>query len=366
MSEEMNSMEAWLAAEDSMKEIHELDLVKATVVAVNDNEAIVNIQGNKNDVPISKFELAEPAPESAKDIVKVDDVIEVLVVAKGGENGLTVSKVKADRLASWKELDGIVEKAEPIEAEITQVVKGGLVARALGVRAFIPASQIELNFVKDLSKYVGQTVKVLPIELDPSKQRLVLSRRQLLETELKSWLDNVKEGDIVKGTVKRLVSYGAFIDIGGIDGLVHISDFSWNRVKDPTDVLQEGQEVDVKIKSIAKSEDGKLRISLSVKDTMPDPWVQKAEKYSAGEVISGEIVGLKAFGAFMRIEQGLDGLIPMGELAERRIKSADEVVAIGDKVTVKILNIDIERKRISLSMKQLNESNDGGEAEEAV
>ena len=209
-----------------------------------------------------------------------------------------------------------------------------------------------------MSKYVGQTVKVIPIDLDPSKQRLVLSRRQLLETELESWLENVKEGDVVKGTVKRLVNYGAFIDIGGIDGLVHISDISWNRVKDPADVLEEGQELDVKIKSIAKTEDGKVRISLSVKDTMPDPWVVKAEKYKAGDVISGEIVGLKAFGAFMRIEQGLDGLIPMGELADRRIKSADEVVAIGDQVTVKILNIDVERKRISLSIKQAGESNE--------
>jgi small subunit ribosomal protein S1/4-hydroxy-3-methylbut-2-enyl diphosphate reductase len=171
-------------------------------------------------------------------------------------------------------------------------------------------------------------------------------------------LENVKEGDVVKGTVKRLVNYGAFIDIGGIDGLVHISDLSWNRVKDPADVLEEGQELDVKIKSIAETEDGKVRISLSVKDTMPDPWVVKAEKYNAGDIISGEIVGLKAFGAFMRIEQGLDGLIPMGELADRRIKSADEVVAIGDKVTVKILNIDVDRKRISLSIKQAGESNE--------
>ena len=150
MSEEMN-MEALLAAEEeSIKEINEHDLVEALVVAVNDNEAIVNIKGNKNDVPIAKYELAEPAPESAKDIVKVDDVIEVLVVSKGGENGLVVSKVKADRLASWKELDGIVEKAEPVDAEITQVVKGGLVARVMGVRAFIPASQVDLHYVKEL------------------------------------------------------------------------------------------------------------------------------------------------------------------------------------------------------------------------
>lgn len=349
MSEEMN-MEELLA--ESMKEINERDLVEAEVVSVNDNEAIVTIIGNKNDVPIAKHELADPTPESAKDVVKVGDKIEVLVVAKGGENGLTVSKVRADRLAAWKELGDIVDKAEPIDAEIKQVVKGGLVASALGVRAFIPASQVELTFVKDLTKYVGQTVKVVPIDFDASKQRLVLSRRQLLEADLKNMLESIEEGQVVKGTVKRLVAYGAFIDIGGIDGLAHISDLSWNRVKDPAEVLEEGQELDVKIKSITDTEDGKVRISLSVKDTLPDPWVVKAEKYSADDVISGEIVGLKAFGAFMRIEQGLDGLIPMGELADRRIKSADEVVKVGDQVTVKILNIDIERKRISLSMKQ--------------
>ncbi|MBQ5650236.1 MAG: S1 RNA-binding domain-containing protein, partial [Selenomonadaceae bacterium] len=233
-------MEALLAAEEeSIKEINEHDLVEALVVAVNDNEAIVNIKGNKNDVPIAKYELAEPAPESAKDIVKVDDVIEVLVVSKGGENGLVVSKVKADRLASWKELDGIVEKAEPVDAEITQVVKGGLVARVMGVRAFIPASQVDLHYVKELDGYVGQTVKALPLELDIRKQRLVLSRRQVLEAEREAnrakVFENIHEGDVVEGTVKRLVDYGAFIDIGGVDGLAHISDLSWSRVKKPAD-----------------------------------------------------------------------------------------------------------------------------------
>ena len=355
MSEEMN-MEALLAAEEeSIKEINEHDLVEALVVAVNDNEAIVNIKGNKNDVPIAKYELAEPAPESAKDIVKVDDVIEVLVVSKGGENGLVVSKVKADRLASWKELDGIVEKAEPVDAEITQVVKGGLVARVMGVRAFIPASQVDLHYVKELDGYVGQTVKALPLELDIRKQRLVLSRRQVLEAEREAnrakVFENIHEGDVVEGTVKRLVDYGAFIDIGGVDGLAHISDLSWSRVKKPADVLQEGQVLQVKVKNI-DPEAG--RISLSVKETMPDPWLEKAEKYTEGSIISGTIIKLTDFGAFMEIEPGGEGLIPMGELATKRISRADEAVELNQQVNVKILHIDMKRKRISLSITKAN------------
>ena len=361
MSEEMN-MEALLAAEEeSIKEINEHDLVDALVVAVNDNEAIVNIKGNKNDVPIAKHELADPAPESAKDVVKVDDVIEVLVVSKGGENGLVVSKVKADRLACWKELDGIVEKAEPVDAEITQVVKGGLVARVMGVRAFIPASQVDLHYVKDLESYVGQTVKALPLELDIRKQRLVLSRRQVLEAEREAnrakVFENIHEGDVVEGTVKRLVDYGAFIDIGGVDGLAHISDLSWSRVKKPSDVLQEGQVLQVKVKNI-DPEAG--RISLSVKETMPDPWLEKAEKYTEGSIISGTIIKLTDFGAFMEIEPGFDGLIPMGELATKRINRADEAVELNQKVNVKILHIDMKRKRISLSITKAN----NGEAAE--
>lgn len=351
MSEEMN-MEALLAAEEeSIKEINEHDLVEALVVAVNDNEAIVNIKGNKNDVPIAKYELAEPAPESAKDIVKVDDVIEVLVVSKGGENGLVVSKVKADRLASWKELDGIVEKAEPVDAEITQVVKGGLVARVMGVRAFIPASQVDLHYVKELDGYVGQTVKALPLELDIRKQRLVLSRRQVLEAEREAnrakVFENIHEGDVVEGTVKRLVDYGAFIDIGGVDGLAHISDLAWHRVKHPSDVLEVGQELDVYVKSVDPES---KRISLSVKDTMRDPWYDSAEKYSEGQIIEGKVIKLTDFGAFMEIEPGFDGLIPMGELADKRIERADEAVHVGDIVRVKILRIDTKRKRISLSI----------------
>ena len=337
------------AEEESMQEVREHDVVKATVVAVDDGQAYVNIAGLKADIPISKRELASPEPDSAKDVVKVDDEIEVFVVSLGGENGATVSKVRADRMVAWKEIEALKEDGQTVQAQITQVVKGGLVASVSGLRGFIPASQMELHFVKDLSIYVGQTVEALPIEIDIRKQRLVLSRRSLLEEEREKKQEEVfsklEVGQIIRGTVKRLVEYGAFIDIGGVDGLAHISDLAWHRVKQPSDVLSVGDEVDVYVKNFDPET---KRISLSVKDTMRDPWLDKAERYAEGTHIKGKIIKLTDFGAFMEIEPGFDGLIPMGELADRRIARADEAVQLGDIVKVKILHIDMKRKRISL------------------
>ncbi len=349
MSEDMKSLLE--AEEEAIQEIKEHDVVKATVVAVEDGQAYVNIAGLKSDIPITKRELATPEPESAKDVVKVNDEIEVFVVALGGENGATVSKVRADRMVAWKDIEAIKESGATVQAQVTQVVKGGLVAVVNGLRGFIPASQMELHFVKDLSVYVGQTVEALPIELDVRKQRLVLSRRTLLETEREKKqaevFETLEAGQTLRGTVKRLVEYGAFIDIGGVDGLAHISDLSWERVKQPSDVLSVGQEVDVFVKNFDPET---KRISLSIKDTMRDPWLDKAEKYQEGSHIKGKIIKLTDFGAFMEIEPGFDGLIPMGELAEKRIAKAEEAVQVGDIVTVKILHIDMKRKRISLSI----------------
>ena len=339
------------AEEEAFQEIKEHDVVKATVVAVENGQAYVNIAGLKSDIPITKRELATPEPESAKDVVNVNDEIEVFVVALGGENGATVSKVRADRMVAWKDIEAIKESGATVQAQVMQVVKGGLVAAVNGLRGFIPASQMELHFVKDLSVYVGQTVEVLPIELDVRKQRLVLSRRTLLEADREKKQAEVfatlEAGQTIRGTVKRLVEYGAFIDIGGVDGLAHISDLSWERVKQPSDVLSVGQEVDVFVKSFDPET---KRISLSIKDTMRDPWLDKAEKYQEGSHIQGKIIKLTDFGAFMEIEPGFDGLIPMGELAEKRIAKAEEAVQVGDIVTVKILHIDMKRKRISLSI----------------
>ena len=345
--EDMGSL---LEEAGDMENIREHEIVEGTVVQVNHNEAFVDI-GYKQEIPVPKRELAFPEPESAEEVVKVGDKIEVYIQSLGGENGGALSKVKADRMVAWKEIEKIKENGESVDARITSLVKGGLVANVNGLRGFIPASQMEIHFVKDLNVYVGQTVKAIPLDIDVRKQRLVLSRRQLLESERVKKQDEVfstiEAGQTVKGTVKRLVDYGAFIDIGGVDGLAHISDLSWERVKTPSDVLKVGDEIDVYVKNVDPES---KRISLSIKETLPDPWLEKAEKYHEGEHIEGKIIKLTDFGAFMEIESGFDGLIPMGELSDHRIEKADEAVQNGELVVVKIMKIDTKRKRISLSI----------------
>ena len=360
MSEDLKNEEMgnWFDESESFKEIREHEVVEGTVIQVNRDEAYVDI-GYKQEIAIPKKELAVPEPESAEDVVKKGDVIKVYVQSLGGENGGVLSKVKADAEVVWDELRAIkahnedpeVTELQTVDAHINAVVKGGLTATVNGLRGFIPASQMELHFVKDLSGYVGQTVKALPIEIESYKRRLVLSRRQLLEREreLKQQevFSTLHEGDVVKGTVKRLVDYGAFIDVGGVDGLAHISDLSWERVNHPSDVLKVGDELDVYVKNVDSEAH---RISLSVKQTQRDPWLDRAENYHEGDIIEGKIVKLAKFGAFMEIEPGFDGLIPMGELSDRRIENAEEAVAVDEVVKVKIMRIDLKRKRISLSI----------------
>ena len=360
MSEDLKNEEMgnWLEESESFKNIHEHEVVEGTVIQVNRDEAFVDI-GYKQELPLPKKELAIPEPDSAEDVVKQGDKIRVYILSLGGENGGLLSKIKADAEVVWDELRAIKEhnddpevtELQTVDAHINNVVKGGLTATVNGLRGFIPASQMELHFVKDLSTYVGQTVKALPIEIESYKRRLVLSRRQLLEREreikLQEVFNTLHEGDVIKGTVKRLVDYGAFIDVGGVDGLAHISDLSWERVSHPSAVLKVGDEVDVYVKNVDRETH---RISLSVKQTLRDPWLDKAEAYHEGDFIEGKIVKLATFGAFMEIEPGFDGLIPMGELSDRRIDNADEAVAVGDIVKVKVLRIDLKRKRISLSI----------------
>ncbi len=361
MSDDIKNVEdmgSLLEAAGDMNNLKEHEIVEGLVVQVNRNEVLVDI-GYKQELPIPLKELAYPEPESAEDVVKVGDKIDVFIVSLGGENGGSLSKIKADRMSVWRDMEAIKERGETIEAKITQVVKGGLVASVKGLRGFIPASQMELHYVKDLSVYVDQTVEVLPIEINRNTQRLVLSRRQVLEKERESKqrevFDTIEAGQILKGTVKRLVDYGAFIDIGGVDGLAHISDLSWERVSQPSDVLKVGDVIDVYVKNVDPEAH---RISLSVKNTQRDPWLDKAEKYVEGDYIEGKIVKLAKFGAFMEIEPGFDGLIPMGELSDRRIESADEAVQEGDVVRVKIMRVDQKRKRISLSINRAKRDSD--------
>ena len=346
---------ASLLAEESMKEFNPHEVIEGTVVLVNRDEAYVDI-GYKTEIPIAKKELAYPEPEAATDVVKVSDKINVYVVALGGENGLILSKTRADRLVAWEKVEKVKEEKQIIEVEILQVVKGGLLTTAFGLRGFIPASQIALHFVKDLNQLVGQKVEVEIMEADPKKQRLVLSRRSVLEAQREQKreeaLASIVEGEKRTGVVKRLVDYGAFIDIGGVDGLAHISDLSWDHIKNPADVLSVGQEVEVLVKAFDPET---KRISLSIKDTVRDPWFDKAEKYPVGSYVKGKIVKLTDFGAFMEIEPGFDGLIRMRELSPKHITKASEAVSVGDEVTVKVIHVDMDNKKVALSITKVQQ-----------
>lgn len=346
---------ASLLAEESMKEFNPHEVIEGTVVLVNRDEAYVDI-GYKTEIPIAKKELAYPEPEAATDVVKVGDKINVYVVALGGENGLILSKTRADRLVAWEKVEKVKEEKQIIEVEILQVVKGGLLTTAFGLRGFIPASQIALHFVKDLNEFVGQKVEVEIMEADPKKQRLVFSRRSVLEAQREQKreeaLASIVEGEKRTGVVKRLVDYGAFIDIGGVDGLAHISDLSWDHIKNPADVLSVGQEVEVLVKAFDPET---KRISLSIKDTVRDPWFDKAEKYPVGSYVKGKIVKLTDFGAFMEIEPGFDGLIRMRELSPKHITKASEAVSVGDEVTVKVIHVDMDNKKVALSITKVQQ-----------
>ena len=348
---------ASLLAEESMKEFNPHEVIEGTVVLVNRDEAYVDI-GYKTEIPIAKKELAYPEPEAATDVVKVGDKINVYVVALGGENGLILSKTRADRLVAWEKVEKVKEEKQIIEVEILQVVKGGLLTTAFGLRGFIPASQIALHFVKDLNEFVGQKVEVEIMEADPKKQRLVLSRRSVLEAQREQKreeaLASIVEGEKRAGVVKRLVDYGAFIDIGGVDGLAHISDLSWDHIKNPADVLSVGQEVEVLVKAFDPET---KRISLSIKDTVRDPWFDKAEKYPVGSYVKGKIVKLTDFGAFIDLG-GVDGLLHISEMSWGRTENPKKVYKIGDSVKCFIKEINGDKIALSVKYPDQNPWND--------
>jgi len=340
-------------AEASEKKFHPRDVVMGEVVAVNEKEVFVNINGYKFEGIIPLNELAVPAPEKASDVVKVGDEIKVYVVSMGGDDGLVLSKVKADNLKSWDEVEKVFEEQQPIQAQVTAAVKGGVTISVCGARGFVPASQLDLRFVENMKSFVGQTLEFMPLEFDKSKRKAVFSRRVLLEKAKKeredAVFDSLEDGKVLKGVVKRVVDYGAFVDIGGVDGLVHVSELSWTRVKHPSDVVKAGDEVEVMVKHFDRET---RRISLSMKNVMRDPWLDKADQLSVGQVIEGKVVKTLDFGAFVDIGDGVEGLAHLSELSEKRIAKTEDAVKTGDTVRVKILRIDKENKKIGLSIKQ--------------
>jgi len=341
--------EASLASQSGLREG---DIVQGTIIKVGKDAIIVDI-GYKSEGVIHSSEFVDA---SGQVNVSVGDKVDVLVEAKENDNGLvTLSKEKADKLKVWDEISAACERDELIEGTITQRVKGGLsVTIKGGVKAFLPGSQVDLRPVRNLDKLLGQTFDFKVIKFNKKRGNIVLSRRVLLEKErdrLKTkTLENLQENQIVTGTIKNITEYGAFVDLGGIDGLLHITDMSWGRVSHPSEMFEVGDEVTVKVlKYNAESE----RVSLGLKQTMEDPWNSATERYKSGVKLKGKVVSLTDYGAFIELEEGVEGLIHVSEMTWTKPKHPSKVLELGQEVETIVLDIDSTNKRISLGLKQL-------------
>ena len=344
--------QAAMSMEDVEKTLVQLrpgQVVTGTVVQITDDEVCVNV-GYKADGLVKKSDL------SSTD-VKVGDEIEVEVVkVNDGEGNVLLSQKNIINRKAWEDIVAKQEAGEFVEGVGKEAVKGGLLADVMGVRTFIPASQLSLRYVEKIDEFVGQPMTLKIIEIDKAKKRIVASRKAVLvaeEAERKKELwNNLEVGSIVKGTVRRLADFGAFVDIGGIDGLVHVTDLSWGRVKHPSDVVSVGQEIDVKILNVDPERE---RVSLSYKQTQPRPWTVAGEKYPVGSIVEGKVVRITTFGAFVELEPGLDGLVHISQCALTRIAKVEDAVNVGDIVRVKVLDVNTEAKRISLSIREVLE-----------
>ncbi len=333
-------------------EIREGDIVSGTVMSIAKDSVVIDI-GYKSEGIISLSEFAGPTGEKT---VAIGDAVDVLIESKETDDGLVLlSKEKADKLKVWDEISAACERDELIEGTITARVKGGLsVTIRGGVKAFLPGSQVDLRPVRNLDKLIGQTFEFKVIKFNKKRGNIVLSRRVLLERErdeLKArTLQNLEENMVVTGVIKNITEYGAFVDLGGIDGLLHITDMSWGRVNHPSEVFSVGDEVTVKV---LKYNPETERVSLGLKQTVEDPWMNVSANYPVGAKIGGKVVSITDYGAFVELEPGIEGLIHVSEMSWRKPKHPSKLVEIGQDVEAVILDVDIENKRISLGLKQL-------------
>jgi small subunit ribosomal protein S1 len=344
--------------DDHFKELVPGQVIEAKVILVRDDAAFVDI-GGKSDLTIPLAELAAEPGTSAKELVKVGDVIKVVVTKTGDEEKIRLSKRLFDLEKVWIDLEETKTQGGSMEGTGAAVVKGGLSVMVKGVRAFMPASQSGLGSV-NLEALVGQTFPVTVLELDHAKHRLLVSRRALLEAQKQQaeteFFSHVTEGERKVGQVSRITDFGAFINLGGgVDGLLHVSEMSWRRVKSPREILKEGDSVEV---LITKIDPETKRISLSLKQLQAHPWDETVKNFVEEQVYPGTVVKLESFGAFINLAPGLDGLVHISQIADKRISKPDEVLKVGDQVAVKILKIDTAKRRISLSMKQIETDQD--------
>lgn len=346
-----------LEALNSVKTVEVGDVVKGEILAFDDQkQVIVGIEGTGVEGVVPARELTSGVDEGA---YKVGDELDLVVISKigsdkeGGSFLLSQRRLAARKV--WDDIEKKFEAGETIKAPVTQVVKGGLVVDA-GVRGFIPASMVSDHFVEDLNQYKGQELELKIVELEPSENRLILSHKEIVQQEReankKAVLDKLVVGDVVEGKVARLTNFGAFIDLGGVDGLVHVSEISFERVGKPSDVLKVGQDVKVKVLAVDPEKD---RISLSIKQTLPQPWDNITEKVAEGDALEGTVKRLTSFGAFVEVFPGVEGLVHISQISHKHIATPNEVLASGEKVKVKVLNVNAEEHRLALSIKALQE-----------
>lgn len=358
--EQEDDVESMSAALDATVEVKPGDIVEGSVLAIDDDRnVIVGLEtGHEGYIPIR--ELSTSHVDDPADEVEIDQEIRVTIIREVSDKeqggSFILSKKRVDQREVWDELQAKFDNDETVEAEVNRVVKGGVTVD-LGVRGFVPASQLDTRFVRDLSQFEGNTYEFEIIEIDPQNRQLILSRRALLEAEEEvkraEALENLEEGSTVEGTVVRLTNFGAFVDLGGIDGLVHISEIAHEHVEHPQDKLSVNDKIDVKVLSV---DEDRERVSLSIKALQDGPWDAVEEDFPAGTETTGTVKRIVDFGAFVELKPGVEGLVHISEMAHRHVETPHEVVTEGEDTEVKVLSVDSEDQRVSLSIKALEEA----------
>ncbi len=354
---DIGSAEDFMAAiDETIKYFNDGDIVEGVIVKVDRDEVLLDI-GYKTEGVIPSRELSIKHDVDPSEVVSVGDDVEALVLQKEDKEGrLILSKKRAQYERAWGTIEKIKEEDGIVTGTVIEVVKGGLILD-IGLRGFLPASLVEMRRVRDLQPYVGRELEAKIIELDKNRNNVVLSRRAWLEqtqSEVRqTFLQTLQKGQVRSGVVSSIVNFGSFVDLGGVDGLVHVSELSWKHIDHPGEVVEVGQEVTVEVLDVDMDRE---RVSLSLKATQEDPWQQFARTHAIGQVVPGKVTKLVPFGAFVRVDEGIEGLVHISELAERHVEVPEQVVQVADEIFVKVIDIDLERRRISLSLKQANDA----------
>ncbi|MFM8943723.1 MAG: 30S ribosomal protein S1 [Actinomycetota bacterium] len=340
------------AIEASLRDFKDGDLVSGKVVKIDRDEVLLDI-GYKSEGVIPVKELSIRHDVDPGELVKLGDELEALVLQKEDKEGrLILSKKRAQYERAWGRIEEVMRSGTTIKGPVIEVVKGGLIVD-IGLRGFLPASLVDLRRVRDLHPFVGTELEAKIIELDRNRNNVVLSRRAFLEESQsegrKKFLEGLTKGERRRGAVSSIVNFGAFVDLGGVDGLVHVSELSWKHVDHPSEVVAVGQEVEVEVLDVDHERE---RVSLSLKATQEDPWKEFERTSQAGEVIDGVVTKLVPFGAFVRVAPGIEGLVHISELSDDHVETTESVLAVGQAVRVKVIEVDVARRRVSLSMRQ--------------